>query len=262
MPNNLLRFLNGDNNGAFRKWLDDFNGEPRIAWYPSAGEDFRDLLYLNQRFSEKHPLSMTEPRCPDIYLHTDYSASSFLDNRTIHLDSRTLVYVQFIEELPRCELPLDDQIVNSSDGRCTTHRIFFLEIVVKSKQLGEYCVPVVYAVVENAAFCSMQILPHEGRISHIIHVRYGGGLGGGGKSTGIWLLNVLRQLHCEVFITDGNINRQSGDDRVYISYPNLAGNEDQSQLEKTRIIPSKSWSGHGDVSWNIVRKALSSNSGS
>jgi hypothetical protein len=45
MSRKLLLELNGGCHGAFHKWLDQLKREPPIAWYPSAGEDFRDLLY-------------------------------------------------------------------------------------------------------------------------------------------------------------------------------------------------------------------------
>jgi hypothetical protein len=256
MSKKLLLDLNGKNKGVFCRWLNDFNGEPRIAWYPSAGQDFRDLLYLNSKFSDENPASKPKPRCPDIFLHTDYfpwEASSFLDSRTIHLDDRTSVLVKSIEELPQCELPLDDKIVDFPKVSHATGKVLFLEIEISSDVLGTFSAPVVYAFVENAAFCSKLVLPQGGRFSHVVHVRYGGGLGGGGKSTGIWLLNILRKLHCEVFITDGHYGRQSGDERIYEIYPSLAGNEDISQLEQIRVVRSNDWSGHGDVSWNIMR---------
>jgi hypothetical protein len=256
MSKKLLLDLNGKNNGAFRSWLDNFKGEPRIAWYPSSGEDFRDLLYLHPGFSDINPASKPEPRCPDIFLHTDYfpwSTSTFLDSSNIHLDDRTSVSVKSIEELPRCKLPLDDQIVDFPQGSLATNRVLFLEAEISSNVLGKFLAPVVYAFVENGAFCAERVLPKGGRFSHVVHVRYGGGCGGGGKSSGIWLLNVLRQLHCELFVTDSHYSRQSGDERTYTIYPSLAGNEDQSQLEQIRVLPSEGWSGHGDVSWNTIR---------
>jgi len=258
MSKKLLYDLNGTKNGAFRRWLDNFKGEPRLAWYPSAGEDFRDLLYLHPRFSEMNPASKSEPQSPDIFLHTDYyprSSSSFLDSRTIHQDNRTTISVESIEELPRCDLDLDSQIIDFPQGSNTTGRVLFLEINILSNVLGNFSFPVVYAFVENAAFCAKKILPNEGRLSHIVNVRFGGGCGGGGKSTGIWLLNILHKVNCEVFVSDSHYNRQLGDERIYRLYPSLAGNEDTSQLEQIRVIKSEGWSGHGDVKWNILKRA-------
>lgn len=255
MSKKFLLDLNGNNDGMFRRWLTDFKGEPRIAWYPSAGEDFRDLLYLSARYSKHKPAAQKEPSSPDIFLHTDYfpwSNSTFLDDRLIHLDEHTKVSVRGIEELPRCDLPVDGRIVDFPQGSTATGRVIFLKIEVQSDVLGKIEVPVVYAFAENAAFCAQRMLPQKARCSHVVYVRFGGGCGGGGKSTGIWLLNVLRKLHCEVFVTDGNYARRAGDERIYDLYPALSGEEDCGQYKQIRTIGSGSWSGHGDISWNVL----------
>src|SRR5271157_4235922 len=165
MSKKLLYTLNGEKTGAFCKWLDSFKGEPRIAWYPSAGEDFRDLLYLNRKYSEINPPSSPEPPPPDIFLHTDYfphSSSTFLDSRIIHSENRTTITVKSIEELPRCDLPLDPKIVDLQ-GSIATGRVVFLEIDVQSNVLGSFSCPVLYVFAENAAFCAERVLPQEGR---------------------------------------------------------------------------------------------------
>ena len=254
MSKKLLYELNGTTKGNFRQFLDGFKGYPRIAWYPSAGEDFRDLLYLHPSFVKKYPAFKSEPRHPDIFLHTDYfpwKSSNFLDNRTIYMDGRTRISVATIEQFPRIDLPLDAGIVDFPEGSHATGRVIFLEIDVQSDVLGSFRAPVIYAFVENAAFCAKKILPFDGRFSHIIHVRYGGGLGGGGESSGAWLHNILKQVHCEVYITDGSACMQSGDELAIRLYPELGESQDY-ELEKIRIIQSEKWSDHGNVSWNIV----------
>lgn len=255
MSRKLLVTLNGNKRGPFHRWLSSFDGEPRIAWYPSAGEDFRDLLYLCPEFSRIMPGNKPDPASPDLYLHSDYfpwSTSTFLDTRIIHLDDRTSVSMRSIEELPQCELPLDGGIVDFPAGSHATGRVLFLEVDVKSNVLGSFSAPVIYAFVENSAFCAQRVFPNSGIFSHIIHVRYGGGCGGGGKSSGIWLLNVLRRLGCECFVTDSCYHRQSGDERTYFLYRDLAGNEDTFQLNSYRVLASEGWSGHGHVSWNLI----------
>ena len=263
MSRELLLDLNGNNNGPFLRWLNAFDGEPRIAWYPSSGEDFRDLLYLNPRFSDYCPATGAEPRHPDIFLHTDYfpwSTSTLLDSKVIYDDARTKVelrdIVRDIEELPRCDLPIEPGIVDFPEGSHATGRVVFLDISVTSEKLGSFSAPVVYAFVENEAFCARKILAKNGKISHVMHVRYGGGCGGGGRSSGVWLLNVLQRIQCECFVTDSHYPQQSGDRRTYELYPDLSGNEDTEQFErKIRCVPGESWSCHGNVSWKIVRPA-------
>jgi len=259
MSKKLLLELNGEAHGEFGRWLDEFEGEPRIAWYPSSGGDFRDLLYLQPRFSKKIPATQLEPRAPDIFLHTDYrawpwdpwSTVNFRDGEVLFCDERTSVSITYLETLPPCRLPLDPEIVHFTNRTQYSGIVFFLKISVTSKVLGDFSCPLLYAFVENAAFCAKKILPNDGRISHLMHVCYGGGLGGG-SSHGIWLLNVLRRVGCECFVTDSNYHMGSGDRRIYDLYPMLAAEEDQAPLTPIRIIPSKSWSDCGDVSWNIV----------
>ena len=250
----MLLNLNGHRKGAFAGWLARIKGEPRVAWYPSAGEDFRDLLYLHPGFPAMRPAEGRDPAPPDIFLHTDYfpwSTSRFLDNPLIHDDGRTSVTVTSIEELPRLDLPLDARIVDFPEGGRATGRVLFLEVEVVSDRMGRFAAPVLYVFAENAAFCAQRLLPLGGRTSHVIHVRYGKGFGGG-KSSGVWLLNILRRVGCGVFISDGHHTTQSGDRRVYDLYPELAGDGSEEGLESIRVVDSKGWSDHGDVSWNIV----------
>jgi hypothetical protein len=125
----LLNALKGQTKGAFHRYLESLHGEPRIAWYPSAGDDFRDLLYLSTAYSKWNPVEH-EPSPPDFFLHTDYfpwKSSTFCDSYNIHKDERTKVSIRDreIEELPRCDLPLDPGIVDS-DGSIATGRVIFM----------------------------------------------------------------------------------------------------------------------------------------
>ena len=253
----LFYDLNGGQKGEFYKYLEGFKGDPRIAWYPSAGVDFRAMLYLSPEYARINPPSEPEPLPPNIFLFTDYfpwSSSTFLDSRVIHSDDRTKITVNKLEELPRVDLALDNEIVDFPEGSHATNRAVFMEVEVSSDQLGKHSYPVVYVFAENESFCAKKLIPLEAKISHVIHVRYGGGCGGGGKSTGIWILNVLQRLGCEAFITDGHYGMQSGDEAALRLYPELAGTP--PILKKIRFLPGSGWSGHGEVTWNILSKQV------
>lgn len=252
----FLSSLGGRKGGMLSSWLEAFDGEPRIAWYPSAGYDFRDLLYLHPGFAGMRPASKKEPAPPDIFLHTDFAGwdeTTLLDTGVVHSDRHTTVSIKAIEELPRCDLPLDDEIVSVPQGGSATGRVLLMEVKVESDLLGSFTRPVIYAFSENAAFCAERILPCEARLSHVIHVRYGGGCGGGGRSSGVWLQHIIERLQCEVFITDGSYGWQPGDERVCMLYPELDGRgEDGPLLEEVRRVRGEEWSHHGDVTWNLV----------
>lgn len=256
MSRSFLYELNGHCTGAFRGFLDGFVGEPRIAWYPSAGEDFRDLLYLQPRYQNMNPSEKPEPAPPDVFLHTDYfpwSTSRFLDSLTLHNDSRTNLSITSIEELPRLDLPLDRGLVDFPKGSTATGRVVFLQVQVTSTELGSFICPVIYAFVENTAFLARRVLPSGARLSYVVKIRYGGGCGGGGKSSGAWLQNILKKVGAEVFISDGESRFQSGDVRALELYPQLTGEDCSRYLEQVRVIPGDRWSHHGDVQWNIVK---------
>ena len=254
MTRQFLSDLNGNKNGEFKKFLEEFKGEPRIAWYPSAGEDFRALLYLQPIFSKLHRIEIQEPQSPDLFLFTDYypwQQSTFLDNRTIYSDHRTTVFIESIEELPRLNLQLHKELVEFPEGSKATDKALFLKIRIDSTQLGSITFPVIYAFAENETFYCEKIIPNKATISHIIHVRYGGGVSGGGYASGVWLQNVLEKLECELFISDDHYSLQSGDLYALELCPSIP-KDSNAILTPIRVIPSRLWSGNGDVSFNLV----------
>lgn len=148
-------------------------------------------------------------------------------------------------------MPIDNEIVDFSKGSVATGKVLFLEIKISSNILGVFEYPLIYAFVENEPFCSKVLLPMDCDISHIIHIRYGGGCGGGGTSTGVWLLNVLKRLNCKIFITDDHYGLQSGDKAAYRIYKNLKG--DKPEMDVIRTLRNESWSNNGDITWNIIK---------
>ncbi|TNF27992.1 MAG: hypothetical protein EP329_18590 [Deltaproteobacteria bacterium] len=252
MSLDLLESLNGSQRGAFHQFLSTRDRPPRISWYPSAGEDFRDILYLSSAYAASTDSPVP---APDIYLHSDYfpwTGSRFLDRLSMHDDGRTAIDVSVIEELPRLDLPLDERIVDFPKGSIATGRVIYLELRVRSTELGKYPARCLYVFAENEAFCGKMILPNKGMLSHVIHVRYGGGAGGGGKASGIWLKNVLGRLGCEFFLTDDHAQLQSGDAAALEIYPALCPHGPEPSLTPIRVTPSDSWSRHGDVTWYAV----------
>jgi hypothetical protein len=253
MSTQLLRELNGRACGPFYHWLAHRKNAPHIAWYPSAGADFRDLLHLNERFAK--PVA-GEPPAPELFLHTDYYCSgvpSFLEGSYLYQDARTAISILTKEELPPLNIPLDRDIVHFPSGSVVTGRVVFFEVEVVSCLLGSFTTAILYVFAENAAFCALKMLPNHARVSHIVHVRYGQGFGGS-HASGSWLLNTLRALRCKVFISDPHLHSSSGDLRVHELYPKLAGPEETDLLREIRVVPESRWSNHGDVSWYLVTR--------
>ncbi len=249
MSKKLLLDLNSGRNGLFKSFIDGLRNEPRICWYPSAGEDFRALMYLSEKYIlELNPSSEEEPLPPDIFVFTDYypwSPSTFLDNRTIYADSRTSVYIKDLEELPKTNLKLHKELVDFPEGSIVTGRTIFMNIVIDSNRLEKITYPVLYCFAENEEFYLKKIQANKGIITHVVHVRYGGGLGGGGRASGAWIVNALEKIGCEIFITDRHHHFQDGD-YFAMDYCSLPKNVNLNMRE-IRKIYSEKWSSHGDV---------------
>jgi hypothetical protein len=250
----FLNNLNRNRRGLFKRWINSFSGTPRIAWYPSGGEDFRALMYLNAEFSRLEPSKGIEPAAPDLFLYTDYfpwTFSQFLRTPILYRDERTTIEIIDMERLPNVNLPLHEELVHFPEGGDFNDQALFMLVRVQSSILGEFIRPVLYVFAENETFYAQKMRPFQARISHVIHVRYGGGMGGGGNSAGAWLLHVLKNLRCELFITDGHHHWQNGDDFALILCPEIP-REVNVELKCIRQINGRRWSEHGDVSWNLV----------
>jgi hypothetical protein len=118
MSKRLLCALNANRLRRFRDWLDRFEGEPRIAWYPSAGWDLRDFLHLSPAYAAHYPGTEADPAVPDIFLHTDYfpwSEDAFPLKEKMYADRHTQIRMRHLEELPPCRLALSSGLVDFPD---------------------------------------------------------------------------------------------------------------------------------------------------
>lgn len=250
----LLKDLNGQKSGKLNHLINSLCDQPKIAWYPSAGEDFRALLYLHDNFTKIAPSDRAEPKMPDIFLFTDYypwQHSTFLDRAKIYNDGRTTIEVKHIEELPQLHLPMHSELVHFPEGSTATDRAVFMNVKVSSDKLGTYSFPVIYAFAENESFFCNKIIPSNATLSHILHIRYGGGCGGGGNASGAWLLHILNIVRCQVFVTDDHHYWQSGDEFT-LTLCSAINRNNVSKLTPIRQIESQGWSNHGDVTWYLV----------
>jgi len=242
MSKNFLQSLNAGNNGRFKNYIDSLTEAPQISWYPSAGRDFRDLVFLSQRYAEYNPANPVEKVFPTVFLHTDYYptlAGGIPDAGVLYEDDQTQVSAEHTEELPRIALPLDDDIVSfSHDARAEGNlgRVLYREVKVETVTFGTIYAPLLYVFAENEAFCALKMLPHGAVVSHVVHVRYGGGHGGG-LASGSWLLSVLARLQTRYFLTDGHLHEQNGDLAAYQHYPILGADPRPVHRNTIRTIP-------------------------
>jgi hypothetical protein len=237
----FLNMLNGENSGLFKNYLESFkiNAKPKIAWYPSSGNDFRDLFYLNKKFITKHLKSMIKWSQPDIFIHTDeyeplfceLFPSEFRKGWYIFNDNRTSIWVKYFECLPQLHT-------------CDLSNIVYLELEIKVKNFDVFEAKLIYANVENGCFAN-KLIEEKAHISHITNVRWGYGSGG-------YLKNILPKLNTKYFINDGHLDISNMDIETMSLYPNLLPNEKLPILEALHTIDGKSWSDHGDVTFYTI----------
>lgn len=217
MSRKLLERLNGRRQGAFAAWLAAHPGEPRIAWYPSAGSDFS----APTRLADARWFMPEAP--PDLYLHTDYAPRLPYDPQPGQpvgdWDAQgRLKQFEELDPLPAEMLGLDGDIVAFPEGNELTGRVFFLELEFPGTP---GTVGVLYLGMENAAFYHHLAHPCRARFSHVFHVRYGHSLGGG-ISSGSWLLNILGPCRAELFVSDHGFGEPNeGDLKAEALYPSV-----------------------------------------
>lgn len=225
MSRALLLRLNGDNSGVFKDWLDKHPWEPRVAWYPSCGWDFRDLLYLHKSQMSRRFRQL--PEAPEIFIHTDcfmevLSLRFETAPGVIYRDEWSTISILCSEELPNLEVSVAACSAGLSQFKasCDYGRVFFLLVQIESDRLGSILQPVVYAIVENGAFASQVLLETKGRITHLWNILPG-------DRRNPWLGYLLKRLKTECVIRDGGFygaEELEYQRREYFAlFPNLEG---------------------------------------
>lgn len=148
---------------------------PNIAWYPSAGLDFRDLMEVNRTQIE-----------PDIFFHTDYSSNWVKFERgEVFNDQWTNVYIKGITELKfikKINYRINPDFVDFPEHAYSRPKIFLLDVQIQSGFYGQINKPVIYFFMENINFLDEVLLKNNIKLSHFIKVREGCGMGGNRKS--------------------------------------------------------------------------------
>jgi hypothetical protein len=259
MSYEFLNQLAGSRSPLFRGWIDATPCEPRIAWYPSCGADFRDIVYLSSAFGRSSPPSEPEPAPPDLFIHTDYHSSitgrvDFRPGADLYVGRGSRLTIIEHEELDRLDLPpvsrCSATFPDAARGLGSAH---FMKVSFMTPDFGTIAATLLFISAENAAFCETVLLRHRTLISHVVQVRYGHGFGFAYCGPA-WLLNVLPRLRTEVLVSDGhhtNLDKERLRD-LFLEMPALKGPCSAAGLRSVRTLPGVHWSDHGDVQWLLT----------
>lgn len=248
----LLSYLAGHRPYALHRWLRGDQVEPRVAWYPSAGIDLHDLIYLSAEYRHYRPgvRGIEDPPEPTLFLHTESSRDhfQFFAERDVLLhDARTEIRVAHRSSLPPLCLPHHD--IGGIHGGQFAGRAIYLQLKVTSDRLGTFPVHLIHVCVENAAFCARILVPNAPCLSHIVQVRYGHGLGGG-LAGPAWITRNVARLGAEVFVTDEHHQVTAYNEEVYRLFPELEVPEvDPTAWPVIRGMNYDAWQGYTHVSW-------------
>lgn len=197
--------------------------ENRLCYYPSAGEDCSDLLWVRP---EHLPTGeKKEYELPSLYLHTDYfpwqTKFNFHPGKILHDTSKGKVTVKTVEQLTTLDLPLNKKLVafpkkSENYGNC-----FLMEVDVDFKNgRNPEQTKLLYCFAENEAFTAMVLLENKIAVDYVCLVGYGFSFGGA-KNRGAWLTATLERFKTQCFITDSDLQWVSDDYEAANCYPIL-----------------------------------------
>ena len=261
MSTRFLYALEKRGNKHFSAFIANLSHDARIAWYPSAGTDFRPLFFLDEAYYAQHPPDGgIDPQQPDIFLYTDYNLMSkpfeealfHQGDPVIHDDGRTRVTIMNIEQLGRCDFAPYSVHQEHEGNSHYFNRLFFFHVKIESR-LGTFIKPVLYAFCNNEQLCSELLIPIRATVSHVIHVRYGHGFGGANCS-GLWIQHVLPLLNCEVYIHDNLAHESASEHVVLRHYGNVIPQNQIATFTTIRTIDGKCWSDSSNIIWQLVER--------
>ncbi|MBR3834824.1 MAG: hypothetical protein IKJ73_10925 [Lachnospiraceae bacterium] len=250
----------------------------RICWYPSAGADFRELLFLSKQFCAWKDVPIAAHELPDLFILTDCNPSDTpygyctgdtyieqingnsydkmkylfkaINNCTVITVNDKVEFVEKLDVQFNQELYKFD--VSDNYGKA-----FYFSVHIASKQLGEWDVNVLYILVENTSFAFDYLVKNNVTVDYIVKVRYGDQFGESNVS-GDWLAKLLKPLKTKYYLRNAFSLRKACDAIVELKdkFPTSdIVNDDVSTLKLEQIyrVNGSLWSGQGDIYWYKVK---------
>ena len=205
--------------------------EPNMLWYPSAGDDYRDILEFSQQRAALYGMDAH----PALHIHTDYMPSWLQTYKVLHKadfkpeigqsnideniqiqrgivyeDDRTIVRIKESNELffrrsANIQYSVKPQYADFAEEAPTSPKAYLLDVEVGSVSLGIFRKPVLYFFFENINFLEEVLLKQRWRISHLLKVREGCGFGGNRKSISLSYA-LLSELQTRYLMVDTGVH--------------------------------------------------------
>ena len=192
-----------------------------VCWYPSAGSDFRALLFLSDWYYKKNNVPMDKGQVlPDLFVMTDYlGLGDFYVNQSfwgdayeqimrgncepgsclVHVsykNSSTDIVVKRYERLCDLRLPFDSRL-KCSEKPAVYNSAFLIEVEVISRSydvVNRYETAVLYAAAENQLFAERILISRGLKTEYLVIMNYGAGFGGGNGISYKWILRDYKEL--------------------------------------------------------------------
>lgn len=192
-----------------------------ICWYPSAGSDFRALLFLSDWYYKKRGVPMDEGQVlPELFVMTDYEGFCIHDGEQrifgdaseqivrghcepgsclVHVaykNTSTDIVVKRYEKLRDTGLPFDFRL-NHQGKPEVYNSAFLIEVEVVSRSYDEirrYETSVLYAAAENKLFAERILIRCGVKMEYLVIINYGTGFGGGNGIGFEWMFDEYEEL--------------------------------------------------------------------
>jgi len=193
--------FHADNTTLWDGFIEHFSATPgHVCYYPSAGSDFRPLVYQqiagmeeleligNNRASvgasDAPEVPGSEYTAPNLWIFSDFCISppdwlaSGVQHRDAKVDIETLAITEIHPDARHFNMQVNEAYLSRPISN-VTGRAFFLRLVVRNAVIGEVEVDALYFCYENINLIHQFFLRHQVPVSHLVWVRDGAGFGGG-----------------------------------------------------------------------------------
>ena len=171
-----------------------------IAWYPSAGVDFRDILEL-RRLTQNE---IIKDEFPKLFIHTDKDLDGIkLKRGEVFKDLNTVVICNEIIKVELIENIIPDELEINGYQHISSS-IYYMNLEISSNTLGIFHTNLLYILYDNILFLNDIILNHNIEIKYLVKVCDGYCYGGNYTSMSL-IYYYLSAMKTQFLIAD-NLN--------------------------------------------------------